>query len=193
MGIHQKLLTIQLELKAPKSQFNSFGGYKYRSCEDILEALKPLLEKTKTTIICNDEIINIGTRFYVKSTVKLLDIETGESEASTAYAREEETFKGMSGSQITGSCSSYARKYALNGLFCVDDTKDADYQNNHGESDNGERKATKKQLEIILKNYKGDLLKQLLEANKVGKIEEISLQKATEIIGRIIKGAKKSG
>lgn len=186
MGIYEKLLAIQLELKAPKSQLNSFGGYKYRNCEDILESLKPLLEKAKATVICKDEITNINDRFYVKSTAKLIDIETGESIESTAFAREEQTKKGMDESQITGSCSSYARKYALNGLFCVDDTKDADSQNNT-ENYETTKKATKKQIEILMKNFKGNLLKKLLESNNVRRIEDFSIEKASEIIGKIMK------
>lgn len=121
-----KLLRIQSKLIAPKGQYNSFGGYNYRSCEDILEALKPLLEEVKATIIIKDEIELIGTRFYVKATATLYDAESKESISSTAYAREEETKKGMDGSQVTGAASSYARKYALNGLFAIDDVKDSD-------------------------------------------------------------------
>jgi hypothetical protein len=122
-----KLIAIQKELKAPKSNFNTFGKYHYRSCEDILEAVKPLLGTLQLTI--SDEIVLIGTRYYVKASVKLLD-EIGEPIIVTAYAREEEDKKGMDACQITGSASSYARKYALNGLFLIDDTKDADTQDN---------------------------------------------------------------
>lgn len=127
MKIYEKLLSIQTELKAPKSQYNNFGKYKYRNCEDILESLKPILAKKKATITISDEVVTTGTRFYVKATAKIIDAETGESVETTAYAREEENKKGMDGSQITGSSSSYARKYALNGLFAIDDTKDSDY------------------------------------------------------------------
>lgn len=119
-----KLLKIQTELKAPKGQFNKFGNYKYRSCEDILEALKPLLAKEGCTLTLSDEIVEIGGRVYVKATATLTD--GTATERVTAYAREEESKKGMDASQVTGAASSYARKYALNGLFCIDDTKDAD-------------------------------------------------------------------
>lgn len=133
MNIYEKLSAIQTELKAPKNQFNKFGGYNYRSCEDILEAVKPLCAKYKTTLVLEDEIVSIGTRYYVKATATLYDCEnTGDNaEAlfSTAYAREEESKKGMDGSQVTGSSSSYARKYALNGLFSIDDAKDSDTTN----------------------------------------------------------------
>lgn len=115
---------IQQELKAPKGQFNKFGGYHYRSAEDILEAVKPLLAKTKAELILSDEIVEVGGRVYVKATALLSD---GSEQAKvTAYAREPEDKKGMDASQITGTASSYARKYALNGLFLIDDTKDAD-------------------------------------------------------------------
>lgn len=131
MNIYEKLSNIQNELKAPKGQFNKFGGYKYRSCEDILEAVKPICKKYKTVLVLSDTLVNIGERYYIQATARLTDIEANkESEdtciSNTAYAREEESKKGMDGSQITGTASSYARKYALNGLFNIDDTKDAD-------------------------------------------------------------------
>lgn len=130
MNIREKLLSIQKELIAPKSQYNSFGKYNYRNCEDILEAVKPLLDKTKCTLIIKDELVLIGDRYYIKATVILADIEDTEGKIeATAYAREEESKKGMDGSQVTGASSSYARKYALNGLFCIDDTKDSDTTN----------------------------------------------------------------
>lgn len=124
--ILMKLGAVQTELKAPKGQYNSFGKYKYRSCEDILEAVKPLLDAKGCTLIVSDAMENIGERYYIKATATIFDRETGESVSNSAYAREEDTKKGMDGSQITGTASSYARKYALNGLFCIDDTKDAD-------------------------------------------------------------------
>ena len=117
---------IQKELKAPKGQTNTFGKYKYRSCEDILEAVKPLLGEAVLTI--NDEVVMLGDRFYVKATVTLKEKE--ESVSVSAFAREALVKKGMDESQITGATSSYARKYALNGLFCIDDTKDADNEDN---------------------------------------------------------------
>lgn len=120
--LHKKLWTIQQTLNAPKNQRNNFGGYNYRSAEDILEAVKPLLQSITLTV--SDEIVLIGNRYYVKATATLSD---GEDEiAVTAYAREEESKKGMDASQLTGATSSYARKYALNGLFCIDDAKDPD-------------------------------------------------------------------
>lgn len=124
----KELIAIQSELKAPKSQFNKFGGYKYRKAEDILEAVKPLLAKQKCTLIITDDVVLIGNRIYVKATATIKN-EKGECEATTGWAREEETKKGMDGSQITGASSSYARKYALNGLFAIDDNADSDTTN----------------------------------------------------------------
>lgn len=124
----KELITIQSELKAPKTQFNKFGGYKYRKAEDILEAVKPLLAKQKCTLIITDDIVLVGNRIYVKATATIKN-EKGECETSTGWAREEETKKGMDGSQITGASSSYARKYALNGLFAIDDNADSDATN----------------------------------------------------------------
>ena len=135
MSIYAKLLEIQKELKAPKTQFNKFGNYYYRNCEDILETLKPHLDKNKCVLVIKDSIEHIGDRYYIKAVVELIDIETGDKVESSALAREEETKKGMDSSQLTGSTSSYARKYALNGMFCIDDNKDADTQYNTKEDD----------------------------------------------------------
>lgn len=125
----KELITIQSELKAPKTQVNNFGGYKYRKAEDILEAVKPLLAKQKCTLIITDDIVMVGNRIYVKATATLKN-EKGEVEEATGWAREEESKKGMDASQITGASSSYARKYALNGLFAIDDNADYDTTNN---------------------------------------------------------------
>ena len=124
----KELITIQSELKAPKTQYNKFGGYKYRKAEDILESVKPLLAKQKCTLIITDDIVMVGSRIYVKATATIKN-EKGEYETSTGWAREEETKKGMDGSQITGASSSYARKYALNGLLAIDDNADSDTTN----------------------------------------------------------------
>lgn len=121
----KELIRIQNELKAPKGQYNSFGKYSYRSCEDILEAVKPLLSSYDCILTLSDEITLVGERYYVKATAILMNGASEKVEV-TAYAREEADKKGMDGSQITGAASSYARKYALNGLFCIDDTKDSD-------------------------------------------------------------------
>ena len=129
MELREKLMNIQNELKAPKSQWNDFGKYNYRSCEDILEAVKPLALKYKSIVTVTDELQQIGDRYYILATATIYDVESDKSMQATAYAREPETKKGMDSSQITGSTSSYARKYALNGLFAIDDTKDSDFTN----------------------------------------------------------------
>ena len=127
MNFYEKISDIQFRLKAPKGQYNSFGKYKYRSCEDVLEAVKPLLNEHKLYISISDEIVTVQNRFYVKATVTVSD---GENVlATSAFAREEESKKGMDGSQVTGASSSYARKYALNGMFAIDDNKDSDTTN----------------------------------------------------------------
>lgn len=132
MTVYKKLIKVQQELKAPKNQRNTFGNYNYRSAEDILEALKPLLAKHEADVILSYKIIVTGNMWtYVEATATFVDIETGESTCTTGYAREAETKKGMDPSQITGSASSYAGKYALNGLFLIDDTKDADTDEQH--------------------------------------------------------------
>lgn len=145
----KRVSAIQMELKAPKGQYNSFGNYNYRSCEDILEAVKPLLAKHGIVLTISDDLVNLGDRYYIKATVRLHDAEGSESIYNTAFAREDLAKKGMDGSQITGTASSYARKYALNGLFCIDDTKDADTdeyaKNTQREAEKPVAKAPRKQ------------------------------------------------
>lgn len=194
MNIYEKLMNIQKELKAPKGQYNSFGKYKYRSCEDILESVKPLLEKYKVTIILTDKLEQIGERYYIRAMAILFDTESDNSIENTAYAREEETKKGMDGSQITGTSSSYARKYALNGLLLIDDTKDGDTdefakENNKGKTkeEPKEKKITAGQLKVLSKLYTGDNLVKLLELNKIDKLEDMSMEKANEIILKLKK------
>lgn len=128
MNIYEKLLLVQKKLKAPKSRYNKFGKFYYRSCEDIQEGVKPLLDEVKAVLLIEDSLESIEGRFYIKSCAKFIDCESGESVETCAYAREEEK-KGMDAAQATGSTSSYARKYALNGLFCIDDVKDSDVEN----------------------------------------------------------------
>lgn len=160
--IYEKLLKIQTELKAPKNLRNNFGNYNYRNAEGILEAVKPLCEKMKALILLSDEIINVGVsenrgesfsqitpRNYVRATATFIDVESGETIEVKANAREEETKKGMDGSQITGASSSYARKYALNGLLAIDDTKDSDSTNDGSIDD--EEKSKKTIVEKTLK------------------------------------------
>lgn len=125
-GFMKRVSAVQAELKAPKGQTNKFGGYRYRSCEDILEAVKPLLKKYGLVLTISDEMIQLDSRYYIRATAALRDTESEAEMTNSAYAREAESKKGMDESQITGTASSYARKYALNGLFCIDDTRDAD-------------------------------------------------------------------
>lgn len=181
----KKLIAVQAALKAPKGQFNKFGGYKYRSCEDILEAVKPLLLEQGLQLTITDEPVEVGGRIYIKATATVTD--GSETATVCGYAREAETKKGMDESQITGTASSYARKYALNGLFLIDDTKDADATNEHQKSkasprpkqatkpkaapqpQGGELKAAKVRLWRALQNYAaehGGIADQLLEGVK---------------------------
>lgn len=129
MKVAEILQHIQTELKAPKNQKNTFGGYQYRNLESILENVKPLLDKYKAVLTLTDDIITVSERVYVKAIATLTSVEDGDNITVSAYAREDVAKKGMDLSQLTGACSSYARKYALNGLFCIDDTKDADATN----------------------------------------------------------------
>jgi hypothetical protein len=135
-AVYAALLAVQQNLKAPKGQYNSFGKYKYRSCEDILQAARPLCNENGLVLTVSDEIISMGARFYVKATSKVTDIATGESVENVAYAREDDTKKGMDAAQITGACSSYARKYSLCGLFAIDDNKDVDTEEYQGKKQN---------------------------------------------------------
>ena len=147
VNIKDKLLAIQNELKAPKGQYNKFGNFHYRSAEDILEAVKPLCKEHKAVLYLNDEVVQIGERYYIRATATLEDVELGGFVVAQAYARESEKKSGMDDSQITGSCSSYARKYALNGLFCIDDSKDADTDEQHDIVAEGKKKETKQKAE----------------------------------------------
>ena len=154
--IYAALMAVQAELKSPKGQHNSFGNYDYRSAEDIIEAVKPLLKDNGLFLNMSDDIVLIGDRYYVKATVKVVDVVTGESVQTSALAREAAQKKGMDESQVTGTASSYARKYALNGLFAIDDTKDADtdqyrYAQN---AQNGAGRAQKLTDEEMMNNAK---------------------------------------
>lgn len=159
MNVYEKLAAVQRELKAPKGQFNSFGKYKYRSCEDILEALKPVLGKHGCAVTLSDEVVQVGERFYIRATASIMDCESGERAFNTAFAREDADKKGMDGSQITGTASSYARKYALNGLFLIDDTKDADTDAYH-EQTSGEK--PKEDPKIAAAKAKANEVKRML-------------------------------
>ena len=144
MSVYEKLNIVQCKLNAPKKRFNKFGNYNYRNCEDILEGCKPLFEENKCSVVLSDEIIQIADRFYVKAIATFIDTETGEKVENYALAREPLVVKGMSDPQITGASSTYARKYALNGLLCIDDTVDDDSEELKNEKDNRSKAQAKK-------------------------------------------------
>ena len=184
MNIYEKLLNIQTIMKCSKSQYNSFGKYYYRNCEDILEAVKPICKQFGAVLTVADEVVLIGERFYIKATATLTDIETGEKVSSTAYAREETDKKGMSAEQMTGSCSSYARKYALNGLFCIDDTKDADTLNT------GNQKATNSLADLeALAKRKGVHPAQITDRYKVNSLNDLTPAQVQSAIATLNKMA----
>lgn len=192
LSLIEKVVRVQSELKAPKGQYNSFGKYNYRSCEDIVEAVKPILKQYGIVLNLSDELVLIGDRYYIKAVAGLTD--GTDVIQSTAYAREPQELKGMTDSQITGTASSYARKYALNGLLAIDDTKDPDtdeFAKTTEQEPKEELKATPKQLEILNKYYTGEKLTKLLEMNKISKIEDLPMTKASELISKLSsKGAK---
>lgn len=198
MSVVKKLMNVQNKLKAPKNQLNKFGNYNYRNCEDILEAVKPLLFENGLILNISDEIVMIGDRFYVQAVVKVIDEENNYIEAK-ALARECVDKKGMDASQITGATSSYARKYALNGLFCIDDTKDSDYCNDKEESKkdskNQQNKATTKQQEQLVSDiqiaeimkkcseYKKDV-NSILECYKISNLKELTVTNYIKLMER---------
>ena len=183
MDIFECLFKIQQELKAPKDQYNSFGKFKYRSCESILEALKPILKELKCVIVLSDEVVNVGDANYIKATATLKNMDGG-STSNTAFAREIKDKSGSDHSQLTGTASSYARKYALNGLLAIDDAKDADTDEFRNER-NAKEKATAKQIEFLQKKYKGADLEKLLKAQNIKSLEELSMSKANDLIEKL--------
>ena len=187
MNIYEKLLKVQEELKAPKNQLNKFGGYKYRSLEDIQEAVKPLLSKVKAILIIKDEIVEIAGRFYVKAIAEFIDVENGEKIMNTAFAREAENKKGMDEAQITGASSSYARKYALNGLFAIDDTKDADATNTHGKTETKKKEVKKIQKKEETQKSTEQTKKYITRFKKDFKIfeEELGKEEAMKTLGKL--------
>ena len=194
MNIYEKLLKAQVELKAPKGQYNSFGKYKYRSCEDILEALKPVLDKFKLTLFIKDDVIEVNGRNYVKAVITLVNIEKPDEFIETsALAREEREKKGMDGSQITGASSSYARKFALNGMFMIDDTKDSDSTNTHGKEEHKQDKvqdflnSREGMIERLNENLSSDKLKRMLTAYKVEELWQMSDEQLKEACQKIFK------
>ena len=190
MSVYKKLIEVQTKLKAPKNQYNSFGKYSYRNCEDILEALKPILHEVGATIVISDEVVSVNERYYVKATVKFIDTETGEVVEASANAREEDNKKGMDSSQLTGSTSSYARKYALNGLFAIDDTKDSDFTNTHDKEDKKKTlevisEAQAKRMYMLAKGKDPDIIKQILSNNGFNASRDITKDKYNYICEQI--------
>lgn len=194
-AILEKLNIIQSKLKAPKGQYNKFGNYSYRSCEDILEALKPLLAETKTVLVIKDDVEFIGDRYYLRAICTLLDLESDGQISSSAYAREPESKKAMDTAQITGSVSSYARKYALNGLFAIDDTKDSDTNENYKQTQKNQSNAQRNAQGVDISKTRNEIA-QILNAKKIDfntfieylqrnygvkKIEELPVEKLVQL------------
>jgi hypothetical protein len=182
INILEKLSNVQNELKAPKNQKNNFGNYNYRSAEDILEAVKPLLKTNRLSLILSDELKNIGDRYYINAIATIYDLDSEKTISNTAYAREEESKKGMDGSQITGTASSYARKYALNGLFNIDDTKDTDTDEYTKATKQEEPKITKAQITELTELVED--IPAMLNYFKVEKIEDITKTQAQATIDK---------
>ena len=202
MNLTTKLMHIQTELKAPKNLYNSFGKYKYRNAESILEALKPLEAKYKVAVVIEDEITEVSSRIYVKTTVKLFDAESDDHIVTSAYAREAETKKGMDEAQVTGATSSYSRKYALNALFLLDDTKDVDteeYQSQKKESKPAPAQATApasadRNIRQELVNYCNELGIDPREVARTYKLNNSSTDEEFKaVIGRLVEEHMRGG
>lgn len=191
MAIYKKLAEIQSKLIAPKGQRNDFGKYNYRSCEDILKALKPLCDEVGCVVHISNSLETLLDRIYVRADVTLTDLETGESITSTAHAREEETKKGMDGSQITGASSSYARKYALAGLFCIDNEKDSDATNTHEKGKKEEQSispAEEARLKAKVLKYINDCamskenIEKICKSYKVASLQELNAEQCSHYL-----------
>lgn len=193
MKFFEKVQKVQEELKAPKNQFNKFGNYAYRSCEDIYNAVKPLLAKYGLYLTVSDELVTVGERYYIKATATLGNIDDMSFIHNVAYAREEETKKGMDGSQITGASSSYARKYALNGLFLIDDVRDSDVTNTHGkvyENDELNNKTYRSWLDKFFED-KPERLAKFLEYYKIKTTDKLDQVMGLEEIDQLITKLKR--
>lgn len=198
MNLTTKLMHIQTELKAPKNLYNSFGKYKYRNAESILEALKPLEAKYKVAVVIEDEITEVSSRIYVKTTVKLFDTESDDHIVTSAYAREADVKKGMDEAQVTGATSSYSRKYALNALFLLDDTKDVDteeYQSQKKESKPATAPASAdRNIRQELVNYCNELGIDPREVARTYKLNNSSTDEEFKtVIGRLVEEHMRGG
>lgn len=193
MNVYQKLAAIQQALKAPKAQYNKFGNFYYRSCEDIVEAVKPLCNEHKAMLQLTDDVKEVGGKVYVLATARLIDLEKDGSIESHGFAREADTKAGMDAAQITGAASSYARKYALNGLFCIDDTKDADAQlPPQGEQAKPKSEAvTAKQVADLqaLAKKKGVTVESIVSGYKLKTLQDISPQQWAQAMTSLQKRA----
>lgn len=178
--LYGRLRCVQRDLKAPKNQYNSFGKYRYRSCEDILEGVKPILQEYGCTIVLSDTIERIGDRFYVKATATFFDCDTGESVSNTAYARESDDKKGMDASQITGTASSYARKYALNGLLLIDDTKDADTDENRNEAIGRTKSEAAKKAMATRREKDDEIINKVISEKEANVLRELMKKKGID-------------
>lgn len=184
----KELTAIQSNLNAPKNQINKFGGYKYRSAEDILAALKPLLQKHNCYLTISDEIKLVGERYYIVATASIFNTDK-ECVSVTGYAREEESKKGMDGSQITGASSSYARKYALNGLFGIDDVKDSDATNDNSQD---VKKELQSKFQLLTKDWNAEQKKEFAKKHNFNKLNDLSIPQLQKIISDYIEFEKKS-
>ena len=210
MDEFRKLINIQQKLKAPKGQYNSFGKYAYRSCEDILEALKPILADEQCAIVLSDEVRQIGERYYIVATAKLYDHEGNVVAQNTALAREETEKKGMDGSQITGASSSYARKYALNGLFGIDDNKDSDttntgednpktYKKDNKQQNKAQNKQSASARKVVFDQIRTEITKAGLSeewvcnAYKISKLEDLKSEQIQPLLARCKEMQKNKG
>lgn len=191
MTVKEKLSEIQNKLKVPKNQYNDFGKYYYRNCDDIMEASKPICKELKCVVICTDEIVEKNNRYYVEATAILIDLESDDTISVKASAREEETKKGMDGSQVTGASSSYARKYALNGLFQLDDNKDADTNEFHKQvtrnNKNTKNMITSEQVKKLqtLLSKKDGLKEKIYSQLKIKSCKELTEKRATSVIKQL--------
>lgn len=207
MGIYEKLLTVQQNLKAAKGHYSDFGGYYYRSCEDITEAAKPLLTEVKAVLLLTDEIVTVGDRIYVKAVARLVDVENDGVVEVCGYAREAESRPKFDVAQLTGTASSYARKYALNGLFALDDTKDADAMPpaqqaekpaggsqkpaNSGRAEKSAAKVTSQQLGQLqtLAKQKGVAVDSIVQGYKLSKLQDITAAQWAQCMNSLRKRA----
>lgn len=194
MNLYEKLNLIQQEIKVSKTHYNKFGDFYFRSCEDILEAFKPIGQKHKVILLLADDVLEKNGENYIQATARLVNLEDIDQFITvTADAREDKNKGKMDASQMTGSCSSYARKYALNGLFLLDDSKDPDEKEpEKEEGKNTVKLISPKQLEILKKNYTGDNLTKLLEVNHLNKLEDMPMQKANELISKLFEKGKEN-